>query len=108
MGLTSLPFPKPARRPKRSRRSTGSPELSAYRAAHPHCEVRGCDKPPCPEPHHIVPRGGRRGRNDAPANLLSLCWAHHAQFHHLGWRKWLVWLGLAGEHLREKVEAAVA
>lgn len=102
----ALPFPKPLRAPRRRRRSTGSPLLAEYRALHPRCEVRGCGAIACPEPHHILPRGGARGRIDDAWNLLSLCAFHHARFHAWGWRIWLDRLGQAAAHLRAKVEHA--
>lgn len=104
----TLAFPKPTRadRPRRARRSTSSPALRAYREAHPTCEVLGCGKDACPEPHHILPRGGRRGRIDEAWNLLSLCSRHHASYHALGWRTWLNRTGERVDHLAWKIEAA--
>lgn len=78
--LDKLPFGKPTR-------YIDQKLLRAYSLAHPRCEVEGCRRHPCPEPHHLIPRG--RGRDDRHHNLLNLCPDMHAEWRPLGGHRWL-------------------
>ena len=73
--------------------------FEVYWAAHRVCEVSDC----ClysAAPHHIRSRGA--GGDDASANLLALCTAHHFEVENEGWATF------AGHHpeLRRKMVAA--
>jgi len=72
------------------------------------CEL--CGQPA--DTHHIVSRGA--GGPDVPWNTLRLCWYHHGQFHHYGWRRFCDYYPrlapkivlareLAGKHLEARI-----
>lgn len=93
--------------PKPRRRIIDPDAIRDYVRTHPDCEVLGCRKPPCPEPHHLISRKNHRKGDDVPSNLIRLCKPMHELYHANGPR---LWLATFGHHLtadtRSKVERA--
>ena len=79
--MDRLPFAKPERVVDRKL-------LRLYCTLHWACEVQGCKRRPCPEPHHL--RSRKMGRDDRHENLLRLCRPHHIEWHTLGGRAWFL------------------
>lgn len=92
------PLPKPRRRIR------DQAAIAYYVQTHPDCEVIGCRKPPCPEPHHLISRKSHRKGDDVPSNLIRLCEPMHSLYHRNGPR---LWLATFGQHLTADTYAKV-
>ncbi len=82
--------------PKPAKRIVDPDAIREYIRTHPDCEVLGCRKPPCPEPHHLIGRKNYRKGDDVPSNLIRLCKPMHELYHSNGPR---LWLATFGRHL---------